>query len=322
MMQKKIMAVAVALAAACCFAACGNDNEGTVTEPAPTAPVTTEPTTPEPTTTEPTTTEEIVTETEPEVTEPFIPTGTQEFNLEYFQDNCFIGDSVCSGLRVYAGLLTDKEVFAVGNAGARNIHDFMFTVDGAEYTITDAVNNKQPNEIFLWMGLNDINMTTKDVYAENLHKLAVECLEVSQNSKINVCGMTPTTTWHSWGANERIKEYNAAVEQMCSDFGYTYINTWSAVAEGLDYLPEECQSGDGLHLSPMAYKLVLGYITELKGMDNVQIDTPIADDTSSGEASSNDEQDSNTKISGDESSDAVASSLKDSVNSDDTNNIE
>lgn len=276
-MIKRMSAVLTAFALALALAACSDSGRveittGTTTEPPIVTPEPTTTTTTAPPETTPPITEETTT-----TTVPFVPSGTTEFDKTYFEQCAFVGDSVCSGLRVYGGLLSAHDVFAAGSVGARNIHDFTFTVDDVEYTIEECIQNKQPMEIFLWMGLNDINMTWKETYFENLKKLADELLAISPDSKINIMGMTPTTEWHTWGANDRIKDYNEYVRQMCEENGITYIETWEAVAPGLESLPDECQSGDGLHLSPYAYQLVLGYITEFKGLGGTEPQYPVTE---------------------------------------------
>ena len=86
--------------------------------------------------------------------------------------------------------------------------------------------------------------------------------------------MTPTTTWHTWGANDTIKQYNDYVKEMCDAKGYKFIDAWYAVAGENKALSDECQSGDGLHLKPLAYRMLLSYITDVKGWDNATEPTP------------------------------------------------
>lgn len=280
-MIKKLTAAVMALVFAVSFAACSNGGREEITVGTNTTAysfvdtTTTEPTTVSTTTTVPTTT---TTEETTVTTVPFVPSGTREYNLDYLTQCAFVGDSVCMGLRVYGGFLSEREVFAQGSVGARNIHTFTFTVDGEEIDIVSCIEQKQPQEVFLWMGLNDINMTTKNMFADNLTKLADDVLSVSPDTKINIIGMTPTTTWHTWGANDRIADYNENTRLLCEEKGYTYIDAWQAVAPDLEALPDECQSGDGLHLSPLAYQLVLGYICEMKGVIDVEVTTTAAPD--------------------------------------------
>ncbi len=281
-MIKKLTAAVMALVFAVSLAACsdGGREEITVgtnhTSYSFADSTTTEPTEITTTTTPPTTT--TTTEESTVSTVPFVPSGTREYNLNYLTQCAFVGDSVCMGLRVYGGFLSEREVFAQGSVGARNIHTFTFTVDGEEIDIVSCIEQKQPQEVFLWMGLNDINMTTKNMFADNLEKLANDVLSVSPDTKINIMGITPTTTWHTWGANDRIADYNENTRLLCEEKGYTYIDTWQAVAPDLESLPDECQSGDGLHLSPLAYQLVLGYICEMKGVIDVEVTTTQAPD--------------------------------------------
>ena len=215
---------------------------------------------------------EITTVPEPEVTEPttvvttqsFVPTTPTDFDREYLDQCVFVGDSVCSGLRVYSGLLDADQVFAAGNLGARSLHDYTVTYKGEELPIMDAIAKRQPKYVYLWMGLNDINMTTKEQYAENLYNIAIEAMNASPYSYVCILSMTPTSIDHPWKANDRIKEYNEEVRKMCEeneDKHIYFLNVWDAVVNTSGYLPDECNGGDGLHLSPYAYQLVLGYVS-------------------------------------------------------------
>ena len=85
---------------------------------------------------------------------------TDEYN-NFLKDVTFVGDSVCLGLEMY-DYLPENNVLANGSVAARNIFDFTFTVNGGEYSITDAVSILKPKILIFWMGINDINLTTSE----------------------------------------------------------------------------------------------------------------------------------------------------------------
>ncbi|MGN1416786.1 MAG: SGNH/GDSL hydrolase family protein [Oscillospiraceae bacterium] len=187
-----------------------------------------------------------------------------------FYDDClFFGDSICRALSVYNDLVDPERVAAVGGGAARNLNDFTFKLHDIDYTVTTAAEAYQPDMAFLWMGVNDINMTDKATYAANLEGLAREINEVSPDSKIIIIGMTPTAAYHEWGANPTIIEYNSAAEEMVSssELPLYYIDVGDVVSDENGYLLEECDGGDGMHLTQLAYYRILSKInTEFKDL--------------------------------------------------------
>lgn len=195
---------------------------------------------------------------------PFVPTTPTERDSAYEKELVFIGDSICSGLRVYGNLLKSTQVFAEGNAGARSIFDYTFDINGQLLDAKQAVGNRQPKYIYLWMGMNDINITSEVDYAKNLKSIADELLKVSPYSKVIFVSITPTTATHPWKANDRINLFNDYTKKYVEDLKSTsiyYIDIHTILCDDEMALPDDYQSGDGLHLSPFAYELVLGYIS-------------------------------------------------------------
>lgn len=180
-----------------------------------------------------------------------------------FYDNClFFGDSICRALSVYNDLVDPERVAAVGGGAARNLNEFTFKLHDIDYTVTSAAAAYQPDMAFLWMGMNDINMTDKETYAANLEGLAREINEVTPDSSIIIIGMTPTTASHEWGANPTIIEYNAAAEEMVSnsELPLYYIDVGDVVSDEKGFLLADCDGGDGMHLTQLAYYRILSKI--------------------------------------------------------------
>lgn len=214
-------------------------------------------------------TETPVTETEasPRIVVPKTEFDSLEWDREFMENTIFVGDSVCRALYVYNDLLTTKQVAAVGGGAARNIYDYTFKMEDNEFDLKQAVEYYKPEVVFLWMGINDINMTEKDVYAENLKSIADDVISRSPESKVVILSMSPTADYHEWNANERIREYNAAAMEMCgkiTDKEIYYLDIQDILSDTDGYLLPECDGGDGMHLSEMAYIRLLSYITAVK----------------------------------------------------------
>lgn len=268
----KRIAVAAAFLSAAYFSGCQKVEEPAVTETvSPPTVMTTSEAVPAMATiseseTETETTAETETETEPapRVIVPKLEWNSLDWNREFMEDTIFVGDSVCRALYVYNDLLTTKQVAATGGGAARNIYDYTFKMENNEFTLRQAAEYYKPKVFFLWMGINDINMTEKDVYAGNLKSIAEDMLSISPESKVVILSMSPTADYHEWNANERIREYNAAAKEMCEAIEgeeIYYLDIQDILSDEDGYLLPECDSGDGMHLSQMAYTRLLSYIT-------------------------------------------------------------
>ncbi len=279
----KYMAIAAAaLWSAACFSGCHKVEEKPVTETKPplTAMTTSEAVQAMATVTE-TVTEapEETTETTtaaPRVITPKLEWNSLEWDKNFMENTIFVGDSVCRALYVYDDLLTTKQVAAVGGGAARNIYDYTFKMEDNEFTLREAAEYYKPDVFFLWMGINDINMTEKEVYAENLKNIAEDMLSLSPDSKVVILSMSPTSDYHEWNANERIRDYNAAAREMCENIGdeeIYYLDIQDILSDEDGYLLPECDSGDGMHLSQMAYTRLLSYITAAMDEDFTPVET-------------------------------------------------
>lgn len=268
----KRIAFAAAILSAAYFSGCHKVEEAAVTETLlpPTAMTTSEAVPAIATVTETETESETATETETEtepaarVIVPKLEWNSLDWNKEFMEDTIFVGDSVCRALYVYNDLLTTKQVAATGGGAARNIYDYTFKMEDNEFTLRQAAEYYKPKVFFLWMGINDINMTEKDVYANNLKAIAEDMLSISPESKVVILSMSPTADYHEWNANERIREYNAAAREMCEAVEgeeIYYLDIQDILSDEEGYLLPECDSGDGMHLSQMAYTRLLSYIT-------------------------------------------------------------
>ncbi|MDE5577559.1 MAG: hypothetical protein K2J11_09250 [Oscillospiraceae bacterium] len=269
----KCVAFAAAVLSAAYFSGCHKVEETTVTETlAPPTAMTTSEAVPAMATVSESETE-TVTETEAETAEtepaprvivPKLEWTSLDWNKEFMEDTIFVGDSVCRALYVYNDLLTTKQVAATGGAAARNIYDYTFKMENNEFTLREAAEHYKPKVFFLWMGINDINMTERDVYANNLKAIAEDMLSISPESKVVILSMSPTSDYHEWNANERIRDYNAAAKEMCEAIEgeeIYYLDIQDILSDEEGYLLPECDSGDGMHLSQMAYTRLLSYIT-------------------------------------------------------------
>lgn len=201
---------------------------------------------------------------------PSDSTYTQTVNIDSFPDQyneflsktVFVGDSICSGLRVYKILPSDN-VMAVGNVGARSIFDYTFNAKGTEYALPDALALLKPEYVVCSMGMNDVNMSSEEKFCANYDNVLAKIHETLPNAKIYVVSITPISAESNFCSNEKLDRYNQALKSHLSGTAYTYLDVASVMKNANNALADENNGGDGIHLSPAAYKAYLKRVCEL-----------------------------------------------------------
>lgn len=210
---------------------------------------------------------EIIPETEQAVSAPNVQ-NIENRDFSFFDDSLFIGDSVCSGLKLYSNLLDVQHVAARGNIGTWNINDYTFQYENStnETDYMSIVEMYHPQKVLLWMGLNDIYMTSADKRNASLQNIADNIHAVWPETEIYAVSMTPINHNHKWfekGAMDLIEENNKSLEQYCMDNdNMRYIDVFQCLLSPEEELDTDYDGGDGLHLSQKAYFVILNQIIE------------------------------------------------------------
>ncbi|MBR4224417.1 MAG: hypothetical protein IKR73_06370 [Oscillospiraceae bacterium] len=185
-----------------------------------------------------------------------------------YKDSLFVGDSICSGLKVYSGLLPVENVAARGNVGTWSLNKYTFPYmsgSSLELDCYSIAQLYQPADIYVWMGMNDLFMVTADVYAQNLKDITDRLRQVSPNSRLHVVSISPISNWHKWSGGgrsgiDRVAAYNAAAADMFAGSTVDVISIYDSLADSEGFLGSAYDGGDGLHLNGTAYRMVLSEI--------------------------------------------------------------
>lgn len=180
--------------------------------------------------------------------------------MSYFDDFIFVGDSICLGYSFY-GVLPANNVYAQGGIAARNIHDFAFSMNYQYMDILQVLYKIQPKYIVFSMGMNDVNMTTRDQFASNYLQLLEDTQKTCPNSELIVLATTPICC--DFSNNTRIDAFNKALKAAISDTKnkhWHFINPTEYLKDINNNLIYRYTGGDGIHLNPEAYNVVLWYI--------------------------------------------------------------
>lgn len=173
------------------------------------------------------------------------------------EESLFVGDSICLGFSTW-GVVESKNVYATGSVGARNMLDYEMYYLHEPAKFIPVLNTTKPKHIFLWMGINDVNMTSSEVYCENYKTIIDTALENS-TADVYVCAITPVRNLN-YTKPAYVTEFNDAINHYIKtnykdrvyfiDFGEPLKN-----AEGL--LDEQYDGGDGIHQSRKTYYIAM-----------------------------------------------------------------
>ena len=186
----------------------------------------------------------------------------------------FVGDSICSGLGHY-GIIPMKNVVAQGNIAARNIFDFTFTVDGSELSLVSALVNINPEYVVFSMGINDVNITSEEEFAENYREILSTVSGFLPNAELIVVSITPVAVDSEFTKNENIDSFNEALGRMLEENEkWHFVDASPELKNSENALKTDYSSGDGIHLSPDAYYAVLYQLCRTYLGDNADTTLP------------------------------------------------
>ena len=186
------------------------------------------------------------------------------------EESLFVGDSICSGFSAW-GVLKSKNVYAVGNVAARNLLDYDMYYQNSPAKLVPVLEEAKPRRVFFWMGMNDVNITSAEVYCKNYKKIIDLTLDNS-DADVYVCAITPISNL-KFTRLERIDEFNNAIKNYIMQ-NYQERVHYVTFAEPLKtsdgLLSNEYNGGDGIHLGKKAYFIALHEINKQIKLENMQ----------------------------------------------------
>lgn len=173
------------------------------------------------------------------------------------KESLFVGDSICLGFSTWS-VVDSKNVYATGNVGARNFFDYEMYYLSKPAKFTDVLNTVKPKHIFLWMGMNDVNLTSSEQYCENYGAIIDTALE-NTSADVYICAITPISRL-SFTKPWSIREFNMAISHYVRA-NYServhFINFGEPLKNADGILDERYNGGDGIHLSRKAYYIAM-----------------------------------------------------------------
>ena len=199
------------------------------------------------------------TQTQQPVT-PKPPAGSSA-NVSFYQNLMHVaGDSIAYGFCAY-GYIPIEHNIAQGSLAMRNYTSYgWFNVNGRQMRCMDAVATLKPRLLYVSMGMNDINITNAQTYANNYVGFLKQVRAKVPNCIIVAANITPTEARRTDFSVTKIRNCNLLMQnavKAMNDPNIILFDAYSVVSAGGTYMASGYGAGDGIHLAGHVYQKLL-----------------------------------------------------------------
>ena len=199
---------------------------------------------------------------------------TEKAGEDYLDSIIFFGDSRTHGYQLYNKwyhFLKDgentRQVWAA-QVGWNTMDNaltspIVYPDNGDIIPFAECLRRKQPEYILIGIGINGIGYLTEEVFIEDYKRVIETVRTESPDTKIILCAILPLTKTcvsDNGSDNYNICLGNIYIAQLAQMYGAKYLDAYSAFADEEGCLPEQYNSGDGLHITGEAYVRLVDYI--------------------------------------------------------------
>ena len=192
---------------------------------------------------------------------------TEDMGQEYVDKFIFLGDSTTYGLSYYE--IVDKTQVWTPSNGTLTLDQWNYVTlyypeTGEDLPLTELLTLKQPEYLCITLGVNGISYMDEDYFKDTYTALVQKVQELSPGTKIICNSIYPVTAGYEAqnnGINNvKIEAANLWIESVAEATGTYYLDSASVLKNDSQVLPDEYTNGDGLHLNPTSFGLVINYL--------------------------------------------------------------
>lgn len=181
------------------------------------------------------------------------------FDVEYFDDALFIGDSISTGLSLY-GFLDAENVFATQGLAPSTV--LSVEIDGK--TFSDKIASFKPGKIFIMLGTNSVGYGDADSLVDSM-KTLVSDITSTCKSQVYVLSIPPVTrdaeaSQSNYLTKEAINEYNGKLKTAVEGTSAVFIDFNAVLSDSDGYFNEDYAEMDGIHFMGSTYQVMLSYL--------------------------------------------------------------
>jgi len=195
---------------------------------------------------------------------------TGDAGQEYIDMIIFLGDSTTYGLKHYGMLSGGEDTKQVWTPASgtltlsyQSVATIVYPEDESEITIKEAVELAKPEIMVITLGVNGISFMDEASFKREYTDLVETIKSVSPDTKIILQSIFPVAESYEYLNsinNVKILDANRWILDVAESTGVKYLNTISVLLGEDGWLPEGYHNGDGIHLNPDSFTLVLNYI--------------------------------------------------------------
>lgn len=254
--RRNAAVLALCLVLALVFSACTQSAEVPEASPTPTSVPTPAPTpTPTPT---------------PPPTPVPTPEATVEVPLtrgEYLAKFIFLGDSTTYGLGYY-GIVDLNQVWTPASGTLTldlwNYSSIVYPKTGEELLLTQILELEKPEYLCITLGVNGVSFMGEEYFKQVYTSLVQTVQELSPETVIILNSIYPVTAGYEAKENginnTKIAAANEWVQSVAETCSVHYLDSAACITGAEGHLPEEYCNGDGLHLNPDAFAIIIDYL--------------------------------------------------------------
>lgn len=190
-------------------------------------------------------------------------TPSESFDLSFFADDLFIGDSIFTGLYLYPNYLEMSQVAAA--VGLTPYKAYTSALEDKGVTAVEYAKQKQPKRIFIMLGSNAMAGTDHSSLEESYRELVSRLMGACPSADICCISITPTARKNDYPSidNSEVREVNKYIKSMCSELGLKYCDLYSLISDEDGYFREDYAEVDGMHFKGRTYAVLLSELQKI-----------------------------------------------------------
>lgn len=187
---------------------------------------------------------------------------TQRVDDDYFDNTVFMGDSRTVAMQAL-NLIAPEDTFAVN--GINHIdymsQKFYDQVTGVNGTIFDIVAQRQPEKIYVALGVNGVAFMQKSTFLETYIEMIERLMKASPNSKIIIESILPVNeeTYNRGNPNMNnviVDDMNRELLNLVNIKEIYYLDLSEVLKDENNRLASKYDCGDGIHFTNEGYEAI------------------------------------------------------------------
>lgn len=211
----------------------------------------------------------LIPEPSPSQPPPVTLEETEDMGQEYLDTFVFYGDSNTNGLRLnelLPGGYNTNQVWTPLSGTLTlnrwNIDNIVYPETWTVMPVTEAMALKKPEYLLINLGMNGISFMDQEAFTLTYTEMVRAIHEANPYTKIILSSIYPVADGYLGDSitNEKIDKANQWIYGIAEREGFRYLDVNPILKCGEGDLPESLNEGNGFHLTPEGYQMVLDFI--------------------------------------------------------------